>query len=229
MRTEARLLCLLDISAYNRTDANNNAKISLIPNALRQDHDSSGGMCEIVNNAVGAEENDYCSWKGKFLVHQWHSAEIEVGDEIHLIAHGSPHTTDANPTFNTNTNAAGFHVSGNVHIDNASIFESNVSLTVPGVSQGSDERMKTIIDNIEPSIEDIADVRIVDFTFNNDDTNDVHAGTIAQDWQNIVPNAVKPHTYIGTQEEYLTIDYSEDYIPLEDTTIDLGLDIDISM
>ena len=28
---------------------------------------------------------------------------------------------------------------------------------------------------------------------------------------------------------FITIDYSEDYIPLEDTVIDLGLDIDISM
>jgi hypothetical protein len=28
---------------------------------------------------------------------------------------------------------------------------------------------------------------------------------------------------------FITIDYSEDYLPLEDTVIDLGLDIDISM
>lgn len=211
----------LDIGVYNRTSANNNAKISLIPNALRQGHDSSGGLCEIVNNTIGFSPTDYTTWTGKFWVHKWQAAEVEVSDEFSIKVHNPyaelPVDHDeydnganaglnviGNVTFDCNTynpTNGRFRVNGNVVFDGSS-FNSNVAINVT-----SDERLKTIIDNVEPTIEDIANVRVVDFKFNNDETNTIHTGSIAQDWQDILPNAVKSNVDKDTNEEYLSLNY----------------------
>lgn len=76
-------------------------------------------------------------------------------------------------------------------------------ITYTGQSiQSSDERLKDIQSNIEANINDIANVRLVNYTYKNDENEVVRPGTIAQDWQNIVPNAVVEHN------DYLSLDYS---------------------
>ena len=79
----------------------------------------------------------------------------------------------------------------------SSQFTSDVSLTV-----SSDERLKTIIDNVQPSVEDISKIRTVDFQYKDDNKNIVRSGSIAQDWQAVLPNVVSEN-----QDGYLTLDY----------------------
>ena len=55
----------------------------------------------------------------------------------------------------------------------------------------SDERLKTISKTIDADISQIASARIVDFVYNNDESNTQYLGSIAQDWERIFPNAVK--------------------------------------
>lgn len=211
-----------DTEPYDvQNNLHNNANIRLAPTVYRQGHDSSGGLCEITNNNAEFSASDYRTWKGKFWVHKWHSAEIEVADEFNITVHNQYAELDqSNSQYNSGANA-GLHVVGNATFDcntlnptngrfkvngnvvfNGSSFDSNVAINVT-----SDERLKTIIDNVEPTIEDIANVRVVDFKFNNDETNTIHTGSIAQDWQNILPNAVKSNVDKDTNEEYLSLNY----------------------
>jgi hypothetical protein len=66
----------------------------------------------------------------------------------------------------------------------------------------SDERLKDIVDEAKGNIEKIASVRVVNFSYKSDDTKSLHLGTIAQDWQDIYPNAVKENA-----EGFLGLDY----------------------
>jgi hypothetical protein len=118
------------VSVYDTQDAECSADVILTPNIVRQGHDSHGGTCEIINNSAGFDANDCYTWKGKFWVHNWHSAEIEVGDEIHLIAHGADHNSGSG----FGSNSTGLHISGNVTIDNCTTFTSTASLTTPSVN-----------------------------------------------------------------------------------------------
>jgi hypothetical protein len=77
-------------------------------------------------------------------------------------------------------------------------FKSDVSLTV-----SSDERLKTIISDVNPKAEDIAKARTVDFFYNNDSNKHVRTGSIAQDWQKIIPNVVQ-----ADQDGMLSLDYA---------------------
>lgn len=66
----------------------------------------------------------------------------------------------------------------------------------------SDERLKDIKGEAKGNIEKIAAVRVVNFSYKSDDTHALHLGTIAQDWQDIYPNAVKENA-----EGFLGLDY----------------------
>ncbi len=66
----------------------------------------------------------------------------------------------------------------------------------------SDERLKDIKGEAKGNIEKIAAVRVVNFSYKSDDTKSMHLGTIAQDWQDIYPNAVKENA-----EGFLGLDY----------------------
>ena len=97
---------------------------------------------------------------------------------------------------------------------NKGTFETNMNLIVSNninytgtCSQTSDENAKNIINEISPSIEDIANVRIVDYEFKFDLGN-IHSGSIAQDWQNILPNTVSLLVDPETNIETLGLDYS---------------------
>lgn len=67
----------------------------------------------------------------------------------------------------------------------------------------SDERLKTIVSDVNPKIEDIAKARTVDFYFNNDSNKYVRTGSIAQDWQKIIPNVVQ-----ADKDGMLSLDYA---------------------
>lgn len=92
--------------------------------------------------------------------------------------------------------------------NNTGTFETNMTFVCPSVDNSSDERLKTIIDNIDIDIESISKVRIVDYFFNNQ-PNDIRSGTIAQDWQEILPNAVKTiKASIAYNQDHLGLDYN---------------------
>lgn len=57
-------------------------------------------------------------------------------------------------------------------------------------SSSSDERMKNIIEHFALSVDDIAEAPIVRFTWKNNDDKAIHAGSIAQYWQRVLPESV---------------------------------------
>ena len=67
----------------------------------------------------------------------------------------------------------------------------------------SDENLKNIISNVDLSVEDIADTRVVNYEFKSN-PGVQKVGSIAQDWQNILPNAVS----VIDEENHLGLDYS---------------------
>ena len=86
-------------------------------------------------------------------------------------------------------------ISGTLHANN---IESTNNPTVT-----SDERKKTIVNPVEASIEDIAKARIVDYKLKDSKNDKVSLGSIAQDWQNIYPNAITTD-----KDGFLGMDYS---------------------
>jgi hypothetical protein len=87
---------------------------------------------------------------------------------------------------------------GWIHIDNnGDIFASGTIYT------SSDERLKKIVATIEADIDKIAKARIVDYYFKADKDKKVELGSIAQDWQDVFPNAVRKD-----KEGHLSLDYS---------------------
>jgi hypothetical protein len=88
--------------------------------------------------------------------------------------------------------------SSNVSVSTQGSFYSSVALTVT-----SDVTKKTVVDNPEASIEDIAEARVVDCYLNSDEDKHTHLGSIAQDWQKIYAYAV-----VEDAEGYLGLDYS---------------------
>lgn len=67
----------------------------------------------------------------------------------------------------------------------------------------SDERLKNVIGYIDVAVEDIAKARIVDYEFKNNQ-GDIHTGTIAQDWKDILPNVIREID----EEKHIALDYS---------------------
>lgn len=92
---------------------------------------------------------------------------------------------------------------------NITALKGQIVLLADGISANgnviasSDESLKNIISNINPSVEDISKVRIVNYTFKNQPKN-IRSGTIAQDWLEILPNTVK----VIDKDSHLGLDYS---------------------
>lgn len=86
---------------------------------------------------------------------------------------------------------------------NYGTFETNMSIVCPEINQSSDESLKNIINNVNLSVEDISEVRVVNYTFKNQPKN-IRSGTIAQDWLEILPNVVK----VIDKDSHLGLDYS---------------------
>ena len=66
----------------------------------------------------------------------------------------------------------------------------------------SDERYKTVIGDVELTVEQIAKARAVEFYWKDKRDADLHVGSIAQDWQKILPQAV------FEKDGELSMDYS---------------------
>ena len=180
------------MNAYDTSDINRHAGIACAPSIVREGHESTGGYCKICNyagqaayttNSEAPSDYDYTAWKGLMVINQWHSINFEAGDAIGIRTH--------------TTAGRGLVIESKIDIDAKGTFNSNLAMSV-----SSDERIKTIKNNLEPEIEDIAKARIVDFTYNNDESNTVHAGSIAQDWQDVIPNAVNEN-----EDGMLSLDY----------------------
>lgn len=70
------------------------------------------------------------------------------------------------------------------------------------LEQSSDENLKDIVGNVELKVEDIAKTRAVKYKWKNDDTK-THIGTIAQDWEKILPECVSKNN-----NDIRTLDYN---------------------
>lgn len=90
-----------------------------------------------------------------------------------------------------------------VHGESTLTFRAADSITANrSISVSSDERLKEIQNSLEGNINDIAAARIAVFKY-KDSGNNSYLGAIAQDWQNVFPNAVTTD-----EEGYLSLDYS---------------------
>ena len=67
-------------------------------------------------------------------------------------------------------------------------FDCPVTYAAQGTS--SDERLKDILEELTLSIQNIANVRIVNYKLKSHPERSPYVGTIAQDWQEILPNAI---------------------------------------
>jgi hypothetical protein len=81
-------------------------------------------------------------------------------------------------------------------------------------TNSSDERLKNITNNISNALDKVNQLRAVEFTWKNDDTNKPQVGLIAQDVEKVLPQAVnKSALNKGDLTEYLGVQYT-DIIPL---------------
>lgn len=111
-------------------------------------------------------------------------------NDIYLDAESDVYVRGGNNNSNT--------YNGWIHIN------SSGDITASGtITTSSDERLKKIVKNVEATIEQIAKVRIVDYYFKADKKKKVALGSIAQDWQEVFPNAVRKD-----KEGHLSLDYS---------------------
>lgn len=85
------------------------------------------------------------------------------------------------------------YITSNVAIDGTAAvgnLSSNGYVTALATSSSSDERLKNIIEHFALPVEDIAEAPIVRFTWKNNDDKAIHAGSIAQYWQEVLPESV---------------------------------------
>ena len=184
----------MHMQAFDTQNPNNYTGIVFAPTLVRDGHEAQDGFCQICNYKEVSGEDNPLAWKGAMTIDHWHSINIDAAQEVSIKARGANQT---NPT-TTTPDHRGFSVEANrINFDPVLTFESTMAMSVT-----SDERQKNIIDELEPSIEDIAAVRVVDFSYKRDRFNTPRAGSIAQDWQEVIPNAVTEN-----QEGILSLDY----------------------
>jgi hypothetical protein len=81
-------------------------------------------------------------------------------------------------------------------------------------TNGSDERLKNITGEISEAINKVSQLRAVEFTWKNDESDKPCVGLIAQDVQTVLPEAVNTgYKVYGDETEYLGVQYT-DTIPL---------------
>ena len=184
----------MHMQAFDTQNVNNYTGIVFAPTLVREGHEAQNGYCQICNYKEVSGEDNPLGWKGAMSIDHWHSIGIESAQEVVIKAHGA---NQENPT-TTDPGHRGFTVEANrINFEVSKTFESNMAMDVT-----SDERQKNIIDELEPSIEDIADVRVVDFSYKRDKFNTPRAGSIAQDWREVIPNAVREN-----EDGILSLDY----------------------
>ena len=184
----------MHMQAFDTQNVNNYTGIVFAPTLVREGHEAQDGYCQICNYKEVSGEDNPLAWKGGMAIDHWHSIQIHAAQEVVIKAHGA---NQENPT-TTDPTHAGFSVESNrIKFTVDKTFESNMAMDVT-----SDERQKNIINELEPSIEDIADVRVVDFSYKRDKFNTPRAGSIAQDWQKVIPNAVREN-----EDGILSLDY----------------------
>lgn len=184
----------MHLQAFDTQNVNNYTGIVFAPTLVRDGHEAQDGFCQICNYKEVSGEDNPLAWKGSMVIDHWHSIGICAAQEVVIQAHGA---NQEDPTTTTPTHR-GFTVEANrINFEPVLTFESTMAMSVT-----SDERQKNIIDELEPSIEDIAGVRVVDFSYKKDKFNTPRAGSIAQDWQEVIPNAVTEN-----QEGILSLDY----------------------
>lgn len=178
----------LSVRAYDpQQDHDNNivdksfCGLTMEPSLDRSGHESAGGYLRIENHKTGDTDNDPSTWTGKLHVTQFNSIEMEASNEFVFRGYG---------------NGVNIGLHGKVSIIDDATYNTNQTFYYfdPAINStwqtASDERIKTIVSNIDLSVEDIAATRLVNFKYKNSPSEVIHVGTIAQDWQKILPNVV---------------------------------------
>ena len=122
-------------------------------------------------------------------------SESDLGD-------GDLHVTISGGNGSTSNDGVSITASGNGTVfvgGNDTTIDADADLTLSAgssitankeITTSSDERLKNIKSLLNPDIAEIAKPRIVIYSY-KDNTDNTYLGTIAQDWENIFPDAVK--------------------------------------
>ena len=109
---------------------------------------------------------------------------IDSSGHVGIGGNSSTHMLKVNGTAYITSNVA---IDGTATVGNLS---SNGYVTALATASSSDERMKNIIEHFALSVDDIAEAPIVRFTWKYGEDKAVHAGSIAQYWQEVLPESV---------------------------------------
>ena len=99
---------------------------------------------------------------------------------------------------------------GSIHLEGGSVIVGDYGtstyrpITASAFSQSSDERLKTKISDISLTAEQISEAPAIAYHWNSDETKTRQVGTIAQYWQNVLPEVVSKDS-----NGYLGLAYSE--------------------
>ena len=116
---------------------------------------------------------------------------------IHYLDSRAPITIDATATAVNRTGSSGVlcFINGNTNVDGI--------LTATNVSSSSDQTLKDKVADVELTAEQIAEAPAIKYTWkDNEKDQNVHVGTIAQYWQEVLPETVSTDS-----NEKLTLDY----------------------
>lgn len=122
------------------------------------------------------------------------TCEFESAQSLSITADGTLYLTGSDINLGT--------LGGDKATTTLALKANEITASSP-ITTSSDERLKTIVSVLEPDIEAIAQVRIVDFYYNSDSKQTHQVGSIAQDWQEVFPLAIKTD-----KEGYLGLNYS---------------------
>ena len=118
------------------------------------------------------------------------------------LGNGDLHVTISGGNGGTSNDGVSITASGNGTVfvgGNDTTIDADADLTLSAgssitadkeITTSSDERLKNIKNLLNPDIAEIAKTRIVSYQY-KDNTDNTYLGTIAQDWENIFPDAVK--------------------------------------
>ena len=140
------------------------------------------------------------------------NGKLNINQAVFVNYNGNVGIGDANPAYKLEV-AGVCRISSKLLVATTdSTYELNVGGAIHaqnGYAEGtwaskSDARMKNVVGDVDLTVEQIAAMPAVKFTWKNDPEKRVHVGTLAQPWQKVLPEAIET-----TQADTLMMCYGE--------------------
>jgi hypothetical protein len=114
---------------------------------------------------------------------------------------------DSNDYWACNTTTHDWYLDGalDMRLDNSGNLDVDGDVTAYSVTTTSDAKLKLNIRNVEGALNKVKQLNGVEFYWKKDGSKS--AGVIAQDVEKVLPQAVKVHKNLKTEEEYKSVNY----------------------